>query len=200
MHTLEKNQMDRALALLAITEIMASGRAPIVADETWRAFISARQSATLTDDEKRALAKRIASMPGTYEADGQGRAAIAHLRYFIPSAGSLGGESRRGVSAGSGPAWYITERDKSADDGDGNAQAFGLADLFADGGEIGYISIPELLENGAHLDLAFVPMSLEQIERERLLDQAARTLYGRAYRDLPDDGAQQDAAATLAGV
>jgi hypothetical protein len=89
--------MDRALALLAITEIMASGRAPIVADETWRAFISARQSATLTDDEKRALAKRIASMPGTYETDGQGRAAIAHLRYFIPSAGSLGGESRRGV-------------------------------------------------------------------------------------------------------
>ena len=65
--------------------------------------------------------------------------------------------------AGSGPAWYITERDKSADDGNGNAQAFGLADLFADGGELGYISIPELLENGAHLDLAFTPKPLSEI-------------------------------------
>jgi hypothetical protein len=164
MHTLEKNQSDRALALLALTQIMASGRAPIATDETWRAFISARQSATLTDDEKRALAKRIASMPGTYETDGQGRAAIAHLRYFLPLAGSLGGEhSRRGVSAGSGPAWYITERDKSTDDGDGNAQAFGLADLFTDGGELGYISIPELLENGAWLDLSFTPKPLSAI-------------------------------------
>jgi hypothetical protein len=65
--------------------------------------------------------------------------------------------------AGSGPAWYITERDKSADDGDGNAQAFGLADLFADGGEFGYISIPELIENGAWLDLSFTPKPLSAI-------------------------------------
>lgn len=164
MHTPERNQTDRALALLALTEIMASGRSPNATDETWRAFISARQSATLSDDEKRALAKRIASMPGTYETDGQAGAAIAHLRYFIPSAGSLGGEdSRRGVSAGSCPVWYITERDKSADDGDGNAQSFGLADLFADGGELGYISIPELLENGAWLDLSFTPKPLSAI-------------------------------------
>jgi len=164
MHTLEKNQKDRALALLALTEIMASGRAPGSPDETWRAFISARQSATLSDDEKSALASRIAKMPSAYETDGQAGAAIAHLRYFIPSAGSLGGEqSRRGVSAGSGPAWYITERDKSADDGDGNAQAFGLADLFADGGELGYISIPELIENGAWLDFSFTPKPLSAI-------------------------------------
>jgi hypothetical protein len=39
----------------------------------------------------------------------------------------------------------------------------GLADLFADGGELGYISIPELLENGAHLDLAFTPKPLSAI-------------------------------------
>lgn len=201
LETIEQKQRDRALALLALTEIMANGRAPGATDKTWRAFVSVKQSATLSDYEKHALAKRIAAMPGTYETEGQGRAAIAHMRYFIPSAGSLGGEhSRRGVSAGSGPAWYITERDISADDGNGNAQAFGLADLFADGGELGYISIPELLENGAWLDLAFVPVSLDQIERERLLDQAARALYGIAYRELPDDGAQQDAAATLAGV
>ena len=164
LETIEQKQTDRALALLALTKIMASGRAPIATDETWRAFISARQSATLSNAQKTALASRIAKMPGTYETDGQGRAAIAHLRYFLPSAGSLGGEhSRRGVSAGSSPAWYITERDKSADDGDGNAQAFGLADLFADGGELGYISIPELLENGAHLDLSFTPKPLSAI-------------------------------------
>lgn len=165
MHTLKRNQTDRALALLALTEIMASGRAPGATDQTWRAFVSVKQSATLSDDEKSALASRIAKMPGTYETDGQGRAAIAHLRYFIPSTGSLGGEhSRRGVSAGSfAPCWYITERDKSADDGDGNAQSFGLADLFADGGELGYISIPELLENGAWLDLSFTPKPLNAI-------------------------------------
>jgi len=97
MHTLEKKQTDRALALLALTEIMASGRAPGATDETWRAFISARQSATLSSAQKTALAKRIAKMPGTYETDGQGRAAIAHLRYFLPSAGSLGGEFSRVV-------------------------------------------------------------------------------------------------------
>jgi len=164
LETIERNQRARGIALLALTEIMASGRAPGATDETWRAFISARQSATLSSAQKSALAKRIASMPGTYETDGQAGAAIAHLRYFIPSAGSLGGEdSRRGVLAGSCPAWYITERDKSADDGDGNAQAFGLADLFADGGELGYISIPELLENGAWLDLAFTPKPLSAI-------------------------------------
>ena len=100
--TIERKQTDRALALLALTEIMASGRAPGSPDETWRAFISARQSATLSDEEKSALAKRIASMPCSYETDGQAGAAIAHLRYFIPSARSLGGEdSRRGVLAGS---------------------------------------------------------------------------------------------------
>jgi hypothetical protein len=164
LETIERKQTDRALALLALTEIMASGRAPGSPDETWRAFIGARQSATLSDAQKTALASRIASMPGTYETDGQAGAAIAHLRYFIPSAGSLGGESRRGVLAGSGPAcWYITERDKSADDGDGNAQAFGLAAFYADGGELGYISIPELLENGAWLDLAFTPKPLSAI-------------------------------------
>jgi hypothetical protein len=161
---MERNQRSRGIALLALTEIMASGRAPGATDETWRAFVSVKQSATLLEDEKSALAKRIAAMPATYETDGQAGAAIAHLRYFIPSAGSLGGEdSRRGVLAGSGPAWYITERDKSADDGDGNAQAFGLADLFADGGDLGYISIPELLENGACLDLSFTPKPLSAI-------------------------------------
>ena len=164
MHTLKRNQTDRALALLALTEIMANGRAPGATDETWRAFISARQSATLSDAQKSALASRIAKMPGSYETDGQGREAIAHLRYFIPSAGSLGGEDyRRGVLAGRCPAWSVTERDKSANDGDGNAQSFGLTDLFADGGELGYISIPELLENGAWLDLSFTPKPLSAI-------------------------------------
>ena len=43
-------------------------------------------------------------------------------------------------------------------------QAFGLADLGM-GAELGYISIVELLENGAELDLHFVPRTLEQIKK-----------------------------------
>jgi hypothetical protein len=45
--------------------------------------------------------------------------------------------------------------EKDADpDHVGQMQAFGIADLGM-GAELGYISIPELLENGAELDLYF---------------------------------------------
>ena len=52
------------------------------------------------------LAGQVATMPKSYETDGQGDAAVAHLHYF----------------AGGSANWYITEKDKgSPDDGvDGN--------------------------------------------------------------------------------
>ena len=46
--------------------------------------------------------------------------------------------------------------EKDADtDHAGQVQAFGIADLGMGYRELGYISIPELLENGAELDLYY---------------------------------------------
>ena len=81
------------------------------------------------------------AMPKTYETDAQGRAALAQLHYFI-----------------GGCDWWIVERDADTDHA-GQVQAFGIADLGM-GRELGYISIPELLENGAELDLYFKPQPI----------------------------------------
>lgn len=81
-------------------------------------------------------------MPTTYETDGQGGDAIVWLHYFTPSGD-----------------WYITERDMERE----QLQAFGKADLFGDGGEIGYINLVELLECGAELDLHWSPEALKDI-------------------------------------
>jgi hypothetical protein len=83
-------------------------------------------------------------MPKTYEQDGLGQQAIAHLHYF-----TAGGD------------WYITERDTHPD----QHQAFGAANL-GYGAELGYISLPELLAAGAELDLHFTPRPLTQCGQE----------------------------------
>lgn len=92
------------------------------------------------------LAEIIRTMPATYQTDEQGEKAIAWLHYF----------------AGGQADFYITEKDCDPD-GEGQVQAFGLADLFGDGGELGYISIPEILENGGELDLYYTPKPLAEI-------------------------------------
>ena len=84
------------------------------------------------------------AMPKTYETDAQGRAALARLHYFI-----------------GGADWWIVEKDADPDHA-GQVQAFGIADLGM-GAELGYISIPELLENGAELDLYFKPVTIGEI-------------------------------------
>jgi len=76
------------------------------------------------------------AMPKTYESTAQGRAALAHLHYFI-----------------GGCDWWIVEKDADPDNA-GQIQAFGIADLGM-GPELGYISIPELLDNNAELDLYY---------------------------------------------
>jgi hypothetical protein len=89
-------------------------------------------------------------MPKTGEQDGKGEQATAYLHYF----------------AGGQASWYITEKDAGSPDDDpgtGQIQAFGLADLFGDGGELGYISIAEILENGGELDFHFTPKTLAEI-------------------------------------
>ena len=89
------------------------------------------------------LATRIENMPRTYDTDGQGDKAKVYLHYFLGSIDS-----------------YITELDKS---GNGTEQAFGYQDL-GYGGELGYISIDELVENGLELDLYWEPKTLGQVK------------------------------------
>lgn len=77
------------------------------------------------------------AMPVTYATDGQPDA-LAHVHYFT-----------------GGCDWWIVEKDSDPDD-EGQIQAFGVANL-GHGPELGYISILELLENGAELDYHFTP-------------------------------------------
>ena len=127
-----------------------------VAIPTLRQFIGRSQLSALGDacrgeerqwfkDRLCELADQLANMPETYAQDGLGDQAVAHLHYF----------------KGSGD-WYITERD-SDQDGEGQIQAFGLADL-GYGAELGYISIAELIENGVELDLHFTPCTLAELK------------------------------------
>lgn len=97
-------------------------------------------------------AERVATMPTTYATDGQGDQAIAYLHYF------------RGAAD-----WYITERDGDPDQS-GQHQAFGLACPFGDEGELGYISIVELRQIGAEMDLYFEPCTLAAIRKNRALN------------------------------
>lgn len=91
------------------------------------------------------------------------RNALDQLQHFIgPSQAQLH------YFAGGQANWWITEKDAgSADDAPEDKgkqlQAFGLADLFGDGGELGHISIQEILECGGELDFHFVPRTLGEI-------------------------------------
>lgn len=91
------------------------------------------------------LAQCINTMPTTGRTDGQGDSAIAQLHYF------LGGSD-----------WYITEKDIDG----GVMQAFGLAILNGDAecAEYGYISITELVQHGAELDLHFQPKPMHEVK------------------------------------
>ena len=93
----------------------------------------------------------IDKMPHSYETDGQGQKAVAHLHYFA------GGQAN----------WWITEKDvgnPGEDASERQWQAFGRADLFGDGGELGHICLPEIIANGGELDLYWKPQTLEEIE------------------------------------
>jgi hypothetical protein len=90
------------------------------------------------------LANIVENMPKTYDQDGMGNKAVAHLHYFT-----------------GGCDWYITEKDSTPNEP--QHQAFGWADL-GFGGELGYISIVELLANGAELDFYFKPLTIGEIK------------------------------------
>ena len=92
------------------------------------------------------MAGIVSTMPKTYEQDGLGENAVAHLHYFTSSYD-----------------FHITERD-SDQDGEGQIQAFGFANL-GYGPELGYISIKEIIEAGAELDLHWKPITLAEIRK-----------------------------------
>jgi hypothetical protein len=135
-----KTKREAIDALMTLREFMPSSQIQVI--------INAMRS-----EEKQyffnkvvALAELIKGMPKTYEQDGKGNKAIAYLHYF------------RGTMD-----WYITEKDAGSPEDNRQVQAFGLADL-GYGGELGYISIVELLENQIELDMYFTPTELENIE------------------------------------
>jgi len=143
------------------------------ANLTLRPFIGPSQTAALSElcrgeerqhffDKLCDLAALVEGMAKTYEQEGKGEQAIASLHYFT-----------------SGADWYITERDTDTD-GEGQQQAFGLADLFGDGGELGYINLAEILENGGELDLHFAPVTLEVLREQREHRAAAPRGWGEA--------------------
>ena len=99
------------------------------------------------------IKQHIDAMPKTYEQEGKGDDAVVHLHYFK-----------------NGMDWYITEKDKGAPDdepGTGQRQAFGLADLYGDGGELGYIDIETIKNAGAELDLYWKPTTLGEVKAGR---------------------------------
>ncbi len=88
------------------------------------------------------IANTIQNMPQTYGQDGMGDKAVAYLHYFM-----------------GGSDWYITEKDMD----DEQLQAFGLADL-GHGGELGYISIQELIDSGVELDFHWSPKTIGEVK------------------------------------
>ena len=92
------------------------------------------------------MAQVIAAMPKSYETDGQGKEAVAHLHYFTGSWD-----------------WYITEKDVDSD-GKGQIQAFGMVDGYEC--EMGYINLKEVTRAGAELDLHWTPCTLRQIKEK----------------------------------
>lgn len=97
------------------------------------------------------LKARIEAMPKSYETDGQGDDAVAHLHYF----------------KGTVDAW-ITEKDAGGPDDEqqgAQIQAFGKVNLYGTGvkdAELGYISIEELIETDVELDLYWTPKPLKE--------------------------------------
>jgi len=127
---------------------------------TWAQMVNASQMRVMKSamrgeegayfrEKMKTLNDLLSRMPISHETNSQGGEAIAHLHYF----------------RGSCDAW-ITELDAGCPDdepGQEQCQAFGLVDL-GYGSELGYISIPELLQSGMELDLYWTPKTIAEIK------------------------------------
>ena len=101
------------------------------------------------------LKNTIACMPATYDTDGQSDDALVSLHYFTGSS-----------------HWWIIERDCEQE----QLQALGFVGLngWVDDAELGYVSISELIRNGAELDLYWKPTTLAEV-RESLRRKAVQS-------------------------
>ncbi len=97
----------------------------------------------------------IAAMPKTYDTEGQGGDRVIHLHYFK-----------------GGADWWILEKDKGSPDDTPEqfqSQAYGQACLgqgYGDG-ELGYISIAELIQHNVELDFHWKPITLKELLAKR---------------------------------
>lgn len=135
--------------------------APAIDEKLLRLFIGKNQWAAinigLQGEEKQFFMDKLAElttlirgMPKTKETESI-KDPITHLHYFA------GGQAN----------WWITEKDMGCDGDITQHQAFGLADLFGDGGEIGYISIAEIISNGGELDFYWTAKPLSEVREFR---------------------------------
>lgn len=89
------------------------------------------------------VTNRVTTMPQTFDTQDQGDDAIVHLHYFMGACD-----------------WYITEKDCEMP----QHQAFGWCDLGMGFPELGYVSIEELKQVGAELDLYWTPKTLAEVK------------------------------------
>ena len=145
-----KAQAESAAAQTNIARPLVSRASALKALDYLKPFMATAQRNTVKQlmqgeekqffyDKMLELADIIRNMPRTYQQQNEDQPTY-YLHYF------------RG-----GADWYIAEKDKL---GDGTLQAFGLADLYNDGGELGYINIGELVAAGIELDFHFEPRKL----------------------------------------
>ena len=87
-------------------------------------------------------AERVARMPKIGD-----DSHVAFLHYFM-----------------GGADWYILEKDTG---NEGQIQAFGWAEILPGCGEYGYISIKEITDAGAELDLYWTPKPMAEVLRCR---------------------------------
>jgi len=135
MNTLPATKLQAATALQQMRGFIGKSQLAAIDAGVWS------EERQFFYDKLVEMAEIITKMPVTYETDGQGLDAIVKLHYFT-----------------GGADWYITERDME----EAQLQAFGKADL-GYGGELGYISIVEILECGAELDLHWTQKPLSEL-------------------------------------
>ncbi len=144
MNTLENEVMrEQALrAIKSLTDFVGRSQLAVVKS------CMQGEERQFFEDKMVELAEVVKTMPATYGQDGKGDQALVYLHYFK-----------------GGSDWFITEKDSVANEP--QLQAFGLADLFHDGGELGYISIQELIENNVELDFYWTPKTLAEVKAKR---------------------------------
>ncbi len=133
-------------ALTALQPFIGLGQSKVIAT-----LIRTSEEQDFFIDKMIELAAQVEAMPHTYQQEGLGEQAIAHLHYFI-----------------GGCDWWITEKDMGDKEDPApnlQLQAFGYACLGdPDFAELGYISLPEILEAGAELDLHWNPTAMAEIK------------------------------------